>query len=62
MGDDTGIQHFFVDENVQNGCTYYYGIAAYDYGIDGVSIDITPSENNLVVELDEYEGDDGTVK
>jgi hypothetical protein len=55
LGDDSGIQHFFVDENVQNGRTYYYGIAAYDYGIKGVEVNITPSENNLVIELDEQE-------
>jgi hypothetical protein len=55
LGDDSGIQHFFVDENVQNGRTYYYGIVAYDYGIKGESVNITPSENNLVIELDEQE-------
>ena len=55
LGDDSGIQHYFVDENVQNGRTYYYGIVAYDYGIEGVEINISPSENNLVVELDEQE-------
>jgi len=42
LGDDSGIQHYFVDNDVQNGRTYYYGIVAYDYGIDGEEIDITP--------------------
>ena len=55
LGDDSGIQHYFVDNDVQNGRTYYYGIVAYDYGIDGEEVNITPSENNLVVELDEQE-------
>ena len=55
LGDDTGIQHYFVDYNVENGRTYYYGLTAYDYGIDGEEVDIMPSENNLVIELDESE-------
>jgi len=58
LGDDTGIQHYFVDENVQNGRTYYYAIVAYDYGMqefgkNGVSV--PPAENNTVVDLDENE-------
>ncbi len=55
LGDDTGIQHYYVDENVENGRTYYYGIAAYDYGIDALDVKIMPSENNLVIDMDEWE-------
>ena len=57
LGDDTGITHYYVDEDVQNGMTYYYGLIAYDYGIeeDIAPPGIAPSENNLVIELDEYE-------
>ncbi len=55
LGDDTGIQHHFIDENVQNGRTYYYAIVAYDFGITGLQVDIAPSENNIVVDLDEDE-------
>ncbi len=55
LGEDTGIQHYFVDEDVQNGRTYYYGLVAYDYGIDGLEVSIMPSENNMVLELDEAE-------
>jgi hypothetical protein len=55
FGDDTGIRHSYVDENVQNGRTYYYAITAYDYGIPGVETSIAPSENNIVVDLDENE-------
>ena len=32
MGDDTGLQHYFVDEDVINGRTYYYAITSYDRG------------------------------
>jgi hypothetical protein len=56
LGDDTGIQHYFVDHNVQNGRTYYYALVAYDYGdreiVDG---GLSPTENNIVIELDEAE-------
>lgn len=33
-GDDTGLQHFYVDREVENGRTYYYAIVAYDKGYD----------------------------
>ena len=53
LGDDTGIKHYWVDNAVQNGRTYYYAIVAYDYGIPDLKI--SPSENNVVLELDESE-------
>ncbi len=34
MGDDTGLQHYFIDEDVINGRTYYYAVTAYDKGYD----------------------------
>ncbi|HIC36798.1 MAG TPA: hypothetical protein EYO80_03855, partial [Candidatus Marinimicrobia bacterium] len=55
LGSDTGISHVFVDNNVMNGRTYYYGLVAYDYGAPHIGPGISPSENNLVVELDEAE-------
>jgi len=55
LGNESGIQHYFVDEDVQNGRTYYYGLAAYDYGMDGLEVAIMPSENNIVIDLDENE-------
>ncbi len=51
LGNETGIVHHFIDENVQNGRTYYYAIVAYDYGSE--TLGISPSENNIVIELDE---------
>lgn len=53
LGSESGLQHFYVDENVQNGRTYYYVLVAYDYGIEDDGI--TPSENTFVLELDEKE-------
>ncbi len=55
LGSDKGIVHYFVDENVQNGRTYYYAIVAYDYGAPNIGPGIAPSENNIVIELDEAE-------
>ncbi len=34
MGEDTGLQHSYVDEDVTNGRTYYYAVLAYDAGYD----------------------------
>lgn len=58
LGNDTGLRHYFIDENVQNGRTYYYGLAAYDYGVEVFGKDqasILPSENTVVLDLDEDE-------
>jgi hypothetical protein len=43
LGDNTGLQHSFVDSDVDNGRTYYYAVVAYDRGND--TIKIFPSEN-----------------
>jgi hypothetical protein len=37
MGDDTGLQHSFIDEDVVNGRTYYYAVLSYDAGYDTTS-------------------------
>jgi len=55
FGDDTGLKHSFVDENVQNGRTYYYALVAYDYGAKDIGDGISPTENNIVIELNEAE-------
>jgi hypothetical protein len=56
LGDETGLQHYYVDRTVQNGRTYYYALVAYDYGhptiVDG---GLSPTENNIIIELDEAE-------
>ncbi|MBN1999344.1 hypothetical protein JW935_17425, partial [candidate division KSB1 bacterium] len=53
LGDDTGIRHYFIDDDVQNGVTYYYAVVAYDYGVEDLGV--SPTENNIVIELDEAE-------
>ena len=55
LGEDSGIKNHFIDENVENGRTYYYGLVAYDYGFEGEEVAIMPSENNLVIDIDETE-------
>lgn len=55
LGYDTGITHYFIDENVQNGRTYYYALVAYDYGAPDIGPGISPSENTVIIELDEAE-------
>jgi hypothetical protein len=49
LGDDTGLQHSYIDTTVQNGQTYYYAVVAYDRGfttttIEGEFIGIPPTE------------------
>ncbi|MCK9407846.1 MAG: hypothetical protein M0R68_01800 [Bacteroidetes bacterium] len=34
MGTDSGIRHYFVDSNVQNGRVYYYAVVSVDRGYD----------------------------
>lgn len=55
LGNNTGIQHFYVDEDVQNGRTYYYYLAAYDHGIEGLDANIAPAENVASILVDENE-------
>jgi len=58
LGDDTGLFHTFVDSNnVVNGQTYYYSVAAYDRGFagdpsDGLSQGIPPSETSKTITYD----------
>lgn len=55
LGFDTGLVHYFIDNTVQNGRTYYYALVAYDYGAPNIGPGIAPSENTIVLELDEDE-------
>jgi hypothetical protein len=50
LGDDTGIQNTFIDEDVENGRTYYYAVCAYDHG--DVEQSIYPSENSKSITRD----------
>lgn len=50
LGEDTGIQNTFVDDEVTNGKTYYYALVAYDHGNSAESI--FPVENSRIITTD----------
>ena len=63
MGEDTGLQYYFVDEDVDNGRTYYYAVTAYDKGYDEDFYDrgivdipllapVAPSECSKIIQTD----------
>ncbi len=57
LGNDTGIQHSFIDTNVVNGQTYYYAVVAYDKGflttnVNGQVQGIPPSETTAIIKVD----------
>ena len=43
LGDNSGLQFFYVDEDVTNGLTYYYALVAYDRGVGSID----PQENTF---------------
>jgi hypothetical protein len=57
LGNETGLQHSFIDSTVQNGQTYYYAVCAYDQGfttttITGEFLGIPPSETTSIIKVD----------
>jgi hypothetical protein len=38
MGDETGLVHSYVDNDVLNGRTYYYAVVSYDQGVDSTGV------------------------
>ncbi len=56
LGEDTGLRHYYVDTNVQNGQTYYYALVPYDRGLidttaTGEISGISPSEASSVIKV-----------
>ena len=49
LGDDTGIEHAYVDSSVQNGRTYYYALVAYNTGNE--YLEILPAENKINISI-----------
>ncbi len=49
MGNETGLVYNYTDNNVLNGVTYYYAIAAYDTG--SISRGLSPTENTTIIEV-----------
>lgn len=53
LGDNTGLTFYYVDEDVNNGITYYYALVAYDRGIpDSGNLSIDPQENVFNISVD----------
>jgi len=50
LGDDTGLVHKYLDDEVQNGRTYYYAVTSYDAG--DVSLGVAPSECPIYIQVD----------
>ena len=46
LGDETGLVHSYVDNNVVNGQRYYYAVVSYDYGGD-LTNNIIPSDSPM---------------
>lgn len=66
MGTDSGLKYSFVDEDVENGRTYYYAVVSVDQGYadnffaDGISeleslAPISPTESSKIIEVDAFE-------
>lgn len=47
LGNDSGIEHTYVDSTVTHGQDYFYAVTAYDHGSD--ELDFFPSENAVAV-------------
>jgi len=47
LGDDVGLQHYFIDSTVINGKHYWYAVTAYDRGFD--SLGLIPLESPKVL-------------
>ncbi len=56
LGDDSGLQHSFIDTDVVNGQTYYYAVVAYDSGGDE-SNEIMPSDSPMRLRLNSLTGE-----
>ncbi len=55
LGDDTGLEHSYVDENVVNGQKYYYAVVSYDYGGD-LTNNIIPSDSPMKLRVNSLTG------
>ena len=49
LGNDTGLQHSYVDQNVENGRRYYYAVVVYSKG--DATLGILPAENSKTVTI-----------
>ena len=50
LGEDTGLQHSFVDSGLTNGQRYFYAVTAYDGGF--TDAEISPTETPIRIDVD----------
>ena len=55
LGDETGLVHSYVDNNVVNGQRYYYAVVSYDYGGD-LTNNIIPSDSPMKLRVNSLTG------
>ncbi len=57
LGGDSGLQFYYIDEEVTNGITYYYALVAYDRGVrdptDLSKEPIDPQENTFNISVNQ---------
>jgi len=57
LGDNTGLQYYYVDNDVTNGITYYYALVAYDRGFrdpdNPLKEPIDPQENSFNISVNQ---------
>ena len=56
LGDDTGLKHEYVDDDVLNGTTYYYAVVSYDAGDTTGRLEIPPTECAMTIMEEELTG------
>lgn len=59
LGNNSGLQYSFVDENVINGIEYWYAVTAFDGPDDWAGADVDPLEN--AKQKNAFLGDDNTI-
>ncbi|MBN8705634.1 MAG: T9SS type A sorting domain-containing protein [Bacteroidetes bacterium] len=50
LGNETGLSHFLIDNNVKNGVPYYYAVTSYDRG--DLIKNMGPKESTVYIEMD----------
>lgn len=56
LGSNSGLAHSYVDSSVTNGKIYYYAVVSYDHGFDSLTIQLSPTESQSVIDRDPITG------
>jgi hypothetical protein len=63
LGNNSGLEFFYVDNDVRNGIRYYYALVAYDHGVYSDltgALEIDPQENTFNFSVDAFANIRGT--